>query len=439
MKNIINMKKAFLILLILCYGNLFSIHAQEFTNDICLPSKLYLLSETQQNLFVEPFIKRWRPYHDIVRFSGTCPFTYNLPRKATIEHPIHHSIIKVDLINTDIFNVIKNDSCLVYVGKKGEGTGRITLQILGDSYVQGAFYQDAILTKKYIPGIQLIGLRDVKDFKGQYDEGRGGWTLESYFSIPKDPLVPYHGYMQPANNYRYWGSCEFWKNCHKVVNKEWTGFEERYQCGRYETCAKRFNPQTGYLIHPQKNDLMFDNERNCYRIYTGKKWKDIHIDEATWTFNYAKYLEMWNLEAPQYLAEMLGLNDYRDSLNADYSKWNQRLEQMKESYLKAVPNGKFLILIPCSTCGSLENQRGDFTIRQNAAMWRFRKNLIDTFDNREAEGIYLIDIGITIDNENGYNKNKEGLQTGNPHPYPNYPTMGIPLAAFIQYQRMTNK
>lgn len=63
------------------------------------------------------------------------------------------------------------------------------------------------------------------------------------------------------------------------------------------------------------------------------------------------------------------------------------------------------------------------------------KNIIDTFDGRESEGYYVVDIGITIDNEKGYNRNRDGIQTGNPHPYPNYPTMGIPLAAFIQYYR----
>lgn len=57
------------------------------------------------------------------------------------------------------------------------------------------------------------------------------------------------------------------------------------------------------------------------------------------------------------------------------------------------------------------------------------------FDRRENEGIYVVDMGIAIDNENGYRRNREGLQTGNPHPYPNYPDMGLPLAAFIQYVR----
>ena len=57
------------------------------------------------------------------------------------------------------------------------------------------------------------------------------------------------------------------------------------------------------------------------------------------------------------------------------------------------------------------------------------------FDRREAEGIYIVDMGAAIDGENGYRRGRDGLQTGNPHPYPNYPAMGVPLAAFLQYYR----
>ena len=180
---------------------------------------------------------------------------------------------------------------------------------------------------------------------------------------------------------------------------------------------------------------MYDNARGSYMVYTGKKWKNVEVDERKWAFNYRKYLDMWNLDAPKFFAQMLWLNDYRDSLTADYREWNKKIAEMKESYYKAVPDGKFIILIPCTTCGSLNNIRGDFTLRQNASMWQLRKNIIDTFDGRESEGYYVVDIGITIDNEKGYNRNRDGIQTGNPHPYPNYPTMGIPLAAFIQYYR----
>ena len=82
----------------------------------------------------------------------------------------------------------------------------------------------------------------------------------------------------------------------------------------------------------------------------------------------------------------------------------------------------------------MNNERGTFTVRQNAVMWEVRKNIIDNFDNLEDEGIYVVDASATIDNENGYNM-KNGVQTGNPHPYPNYPALGIPIAAFVQYFR----
>lgn len=248
-------------------------------------------------------------------------------------------------------------------------------------------------------------------------------------------MTSYHGYMQPVGEYRYWGSCEFWKNCYKVINGELTDTEIVYNCGRYDQCITKFDKETGYLAAPKKNDLMYDNARGSYMVYTEKKWKNVEVDERKWAFNYRKYLDMWNLDAPKFFAQMLGLNDYRDSLTADYREWNKKIAEMKESYYKAVPDGKFIILIPCTTCGSLNNIRGDFTLRQNASMWQLRKNIIDTFDGRESEGYYVVDIGITIDNEKGYNRNRDGIQTGNPHPYPNYPTMGIPLAAFIQYYR----
>lgn len=406
-----------------------------FQNDICIPRKLYMLSGVENRVYVEAILKRWRPYNDFVRFSGNCSFSEKRPRVASIQDPKDGSCMVVDLVNSDDFQVVKEDSVFLCVGKKGYGTDKVTVQILGDSFVNGAFFKEALLTQNNVPGIQLIGLRNVQGVENQYDEGRGGWTVQKYFEIPKGEYTSYHGYMQPEGEMRYWGDCAFWKNCFRVKKGEIKDWNKVYDCGRYDKCLSYFNEQTGYLSNPQKNDLMYDTALQSYMIYNGKKWVKTDVDETTWKFNYGKYLKMWKLEASQFFAQMLGLNDYRDSLVADYTSWNKKIMEMKESYCKAVPQGKFIILIPCSTCGSLDNVRGDFTLRQNAAMWQLRKNIIDTFDGREAEGYYLVDIGITIDNEKGYRMNSEGLQVGNPHPYPNYPTMGIPLAAFIQYFR----
>ena len=408
---------------------------KSFRNDICLPEKLYMLSDTENRVYVEAMLKRWRPYDDYVRFSGNCVYSERLPRVASIENPEDGTYMKVDLVNSDDFRILKEDSVSLCVGKKGYGSGTVTVQILGDSFVNGAFFKDALLANGNVPGIRMVGLRNVQGVEGQFDEGRGGWTLKKYFEIPKGEFTSYHGYMQPEGELRYWGSCAFWKNCFRVKGGELKDWNKVYDCGRYDRCMERFDGKTGYLLNPKKNDLMYDNAIGSYVVYTGKEWKKTSVDERAWKFNYGKYLDMWNIEAPRFFAQMLGLNDFRDSLTADYECWNRKLVEMKESYCEAVPDGKFIILIPCSTCGSLDNARGDFTLRQNAAMWRLRKNIIDTFDGREDEGYYLVDVGITIDNEKGYRMNEKGLQVGNPHPYPNYPTMGIPIAAFIQYYR----
>ncbi|HWV66050.1 hypothetical protein, partial [Chitinophaga sp.] len=70
---------------------------------------------------------------------------------------------------------------------------------------------------------------------------------------------------------------------------------------------------------------------------------------------------------------------------------------------------------------------------------------------KELEHIYIVDAAIAIDNVDGFNYTKDTtlikpyseytgtesipVQAGNPHPYPNYPNMGISLAAFIQKYR----
>jgi hypothetical protein len=163
---------------------------------------------------------------------------------------------------------------------------------------------------------------------------------------------------------------------------------------------------------------------------------------------------MWQLEAPSILAEFLGLNDFRgaaDPSNIDFSLWNTQMEKLADSYLKAVPGGKFVLMIPCSSCGIPDNEAGDFTTKQNACMWELHRNIIRNFDKREAENIYVVDAAIAIDNINGYNFSTDSVyikpyseypgdksipvQKGNPHPYINYPNMGISLAAFIQRYR----
>lgn len=404
--------------------------SNQVENDICIPKYMYLLSDTQNNLFVEAFIKRWKSDNNFVRFAGSITYSRRTDRVASIDQPLAWRTVSVALYNND-FEIIKHITSIIRLGKKGIGSKPVYVQILGDSFVQGAFFKDALLTKGYVPNIHMVGLRKIDGETAQYDEGRGGDMLKDYFGVHTSDTKAYQGYMHPDGDYKYYGPTGFWINCHKVMSGN-TGLS--YTCGRYDDYAIRFDATTGYLLSPNTNDVQYDNSKGRYVKYDGNQWADV-TENLTWSFSYKKYLEAWNITAPQFFGENLGLNDFRNDINADFTEWNERIEIMKNSYLEAVPNGKFMILIPSSTCGSMNNANGDFTLYQNAAMWRLRKNIIDKFDNRESEGYYLVDVGITIDNEDGYYKDANGVQTGNPHPYPNYPTMGIPIAAFIQFHR----
>lgn len=406
-------------------------------NALALPSEIYILSDQQTDLYTQPFVRRWHPDTEYVRVKGNCDFVRRLPQVTTISHATDGTQLHFSLIEGDGFTTTDCDSLTIRVGQiDPTRTSTVTVQIVGDSYVQGAFYKAALIDSAYVSGIRTVGLRKVIDGGDNFDEGRGGWRLSTYFTISKGPNTPYAGFMQPQGDMRYIGATAFWRNCHRVMSGELSDFESRYQCGRYEHLASQFDPKTGRKLNPKKHDLMYDNDTEAYILFDGRRWRTCtDIDESTWDFDYGKYLKIWDIPSPDFLFETLGLNDFRSALEADYTQWDAQLTRMKESYLKAVPGGKFIIVIPCSTCGSLQNRRGDFTLRENACMWEFRRHLIDTFDHRTAEGYWIVDMGITIDNDGGYRTDHEGLQTGNPHPYPNYPTMGRPLAAFIQYHR----
>ncbi|MBD0777804.1 hypothetical protein HPE56_08365 [Maribacter sp. ANRC-HE7] len=427
-----------------------------FTNDICLPSMLYMLSGMQNDIFVEPLIKRWRPYNDVVRFSGSTEYSRRLQRVASITDPVAGSTVTLELVNQDEFKTVKTLTSTIVVGQAGVGKDTVIVSIIGDSFTNGAFFKDALLEKGYAPKTKMIGLREVVGCPGQFDEGRGGWTLKGYFSVTNQRTQAYNGFWQPEGKYRYWGATAFWnlvKEFSSDPERKWS-FEEKYNASRYHSNAELFDAATGYKLNPAKNDLIYDNALESYMLYNGSKWKKTAYEDFVWDFDYGKYLSMWDLESPVILAEFLGLNDFRNALDPtsiDFSEWNVLMEKVIASYLKAVPAGRFALMIPSTSCGILDNMAGAFTTKQNACMWELRKNIIDKFDHRTDKNIHIVDGGIAIDNlygtwfrtdptftlpYSGYKGDgRIAVQFGNPHPFQNYPTMGVSLAAFIQNYR----
>ena len=408
------------------------VKGQNFVNDIVFPRNTYMMSGCDNEIYFQPFLKRWRPYDDFIRFDKIKGLKIHTGKRVVFKDPKDNDTLTIRLINGDEFSEIKKIKSTIHLATPGIGEDSVKVMFLGDSYTKGNFFKSAVLDSGFVPKVKLIGTINVKDSYPHAHEGRGGWTLQNYFSNKPENEFYYNPFWQPEGQYRYWGSTAFWKNCHYVAENNVKEFNLKYFCNGYD--LSNYN-KSGKRISPSENDLMWDSDLHSYIIWTGKGWVKYDASRLRWGFDYAKYIEMNNFDKPEFLFVLLGLNDFRNgAINPDFEKWNERIEMIYQSYRKAVPDGKFVLCTPCSSCGTLENSNGDFTTRQNAVMWNVRKNIIEKFDGREDDGFYVIDIASTIDNEHGY-KTYNGIQINNPHPYLNYYRLGLPLAAFIQYYR----
>ena len=429
-----------------------------FVNDITLPSCLYMLRGVRNEVFVRPFLKRWRPYDDFVRFDtkgGPSAFLRRLSAVATVTNPVDGAKLDVTLVNGDAFETVKRLSPVLRVAEPGTGSKDIRAQIVGDSLTHGGFYRGALVEASYVPNLHLVGLRRLRRAEGlpaQYHEGRGGWTLATYFSVPKGEQFSYHGFMHPKDG-RYWGDTSFWKMAWRCVRKtQPKGFQPTYSCDEFGEAAQRFDERTGFLRDPLTGDCQFDAETKQMVRWDGSAWRPVDEKSLGFEFDYGKYLAMWNIPAPQFLFVYLGCNDFANrGFGSDYAPWAKMIETFKRSYEAAVPGGRFVLSLEISVFGSDDNRAGEFNTMKKAVMWQFRDWLIRRYDRREAEGWYLLDGGLATDNEHGYYVERdtepntlpyEGckngrieVQWGNPHAYPNYPAMGVPFAAFLQYWR----
>ena len=107
-----------------------------------------MLSDIRNDVFVEALIKRWRPYNDFVRFSGDCVYSRKLNRVASVDTPVDGSNMKIELVNSDEFEIIKEKAISICVGKKRNRNSGSYCSDTGDSFVNGAFFQGRVAVEE---------------------------------------------------------------------------------------------------------------------------------------------------------------------------------------------------------------------------------------------------------------------------------------------------
>ena len=413
-----------------------------FSNEISLPSKQYFLGNYENTIYFQAICKKWLPYNFFVQFiNGTF---INRSKFARITNPVADSSVDAYLYNSN-FDIISNKNFNLLVGAQTTDNGALNIVAIGDSLT----YNGSYLKKcnDLLPNLNFHGIRIPYGDLTLNAEGRGGWSLNNYFLNLQSTTDSFSPFMHLADPYKYYGNTDFWK---KVVNGDVT-----YSYSGFSAKATEigFSASTGLKSSPSANDVMYNNANARYEVYNGSAWIAFTAVAGDFSFNFAKYRSIWNITQPNIVTIMLGTNDFRAVENLTtidnlFILWKSNFETIVSSILADNPICKIALLIPPSVVGSSTDliDCNIFYQKMNAAMFLARKLMITNFDAREAESIYLVDVGSSLNPEYGISFTTEEkpfedyagtetikLQTNNPHPSTQgYYEMGVRLAGFIQ-------
>lgn len=416
-------------------------------NDFVLPSRIYCMDGVQRNIWHQSLLARWNPYDYYLKFGGTASYQRRTPLVASIKSGnADGATVQVSLVdNTTMKEGLPKTSVLCVGMPNDASLSNIKVSFVGSSTVQLCYFKKALET--YCSNYQLIGIRHGLHASSILHEGRGGASLASYFQLSTSPTGHYYPFWQPSGNYRYYGATGFWANAKTAPDSE-AGSAYYYGC--YNSDILDMFDESGWLINPSNGAIMYDTASSSFKVYNGASWVATSQSSYTWAFDYAKYLTMWSLDTPDVVCITLGANDFRNAdMPLNLELWGQRMQTMIDSIHSVNPNAKIVICNqgPFGNHGYL----GDPTALMNYKMWLHLQFIIETFDNRTNENIFVVAQGSEISSEYGFAKFSGGnalvselysgseimtVQSGDVvHPRLSLDNMGVPIASFIQYIR----
>ena len=423
--------------------------------DIVFPKNLYCLDGVQRNIWHSSILSRYNPYETFLRFEGTASYQRRCDIVASLKSGnTDGKTMVAALYDLNKMQKVKQITSTIKVGTpNASGLSGIKVQFIGSSTVQLAYFKYAL--ENYVSNYTLVGMRHKPDLADVKHEGRGGASLASYRTVATDSKSHYYPFWQPNGNYRYYGATGFWLYAKDNANSESEAASANgaYYNGCYNAdILAMFDNTTGFLTNPSNGDIMYDTANATFKVYNGSSWVITDKNSYTWGFDYSKYLDMWGFATPDVVCVTLGANDFRNKeLPLDFDTWNSQMEELITSIHAESSNIKIVL---CNQ-GPFGNHgyTGDVVPVQNYKMWLHLKDIIETFDNRENENIYVLAQGSEISAEYGFRRKANTDALTNPteifaddermvvlnqdtvHPYLSLDNMGTPIAAFLQYIR----
>ncbi len=338
-------------------------------------------------------------------------------------------------------------------------TTPVRLLPIGDSLTRSGIYLSQV--EKKLPNVDVVGTRIYETDGVPAREGRGGWTLDRYFTaINSSELDSPFMFPTGIDGTRYKGNTRDWKNiCYTdSTNPIYAGFQTIAR--DWKNKGPYLYDINGYYKYPLVGDVMVDPSRpkgSEWIEWTGTSWEPMVVQPTSFEFSFSKYMERFAAAytdgAPTHVSILLGANDfgYNNALE-DLGGYIRKLNQMIASIKAYDPDIKIILCTPTPAPNTtiVTDSHKDFYDKYDLNMKIATYYLLKTYDNAasEAQGIYIAPMHLTLDTTNGFDyrettetiggntisviKATNGIHPNNSH---GQLQMGDTLAAVIQKYR----
>lgn len=414
---------------------------------ILMPSVLYALDGVENSIYHKNYLNFYNPYLWPISGSSSYGWYY---RERCFRATSPATPLNIVVYNGETASEVINVNIPVEVGSQNTDNGVKNVNVIGDSMTYNGAWFDEI--DDLCPNLAFVGMRKSYGTKdGLYGEGRGGWKLAEY-SSPHDDVTATH--MQPfspfvqVDGYNYYGVIEFWA---AIVNDN---SQYTYGTNGFDKYTSWFGTD-GYKLNPSTNDLMYDGTNDVYVYYDGSAWVEAtSVTDDSFAFDYSKYIELWNIDSPDFVLIMLGTNDFANGLSdSKWTTWQTRMDALIDSIQSYASSVSKTIIIGLCTSPQAYNSPNNSDHRNpiigHKWMYDGRSKMIEIYDTStyKAEGVYLVDTGICLDPEYGFLMQEdkpfvfyegsavEYYSRNGVHPQYGYKQLGVCAAGFVQALR----
>ena len=415
--------------------------------ELVLPSRVYCLDEEENSVYFKNVFEYINP-NFLIKASGWNTFE----RYARRDSGMSSWDLSVSIHQQKNLTLLETKTMIGCKGSKATDNGTKAINVIGDSFTYNGSWFSQI--NALCPSLSFVGMRTSYNSGGLKAEGRGGWTLADYFKVNNSSTAYYEGFspfMHPSGK-RYYGIVEFWKD---IVNS--TIGEHTYTMKGFGDYSAMFSTD-GYKLNPSVGDVMYDFANSVYKEWDGTSWSVSSLTDEDFEFNYSTYIDVWNINIPDFVLIMLGVNDWFSGFDESTATlWNNRMQTIIQSIQSfATGQSRTIVIGLCtnttiaSTANNNHHINPDFCSR---SLFKGRKNTIVTFDTDvyRTAGVYVVDTGACLDPIYGFTLSKikpfiyyeendmELYSTNGVHPSTaGYKQLGTCAAGFIQYIRGLN-